>query len=141
MNTQTIEQQSRRTGAAATRASMQLKVGDPTPWGPADDVRELAAGVWLVDTPSHGGLHLAGAAKAAVPQAIQDSLINGSEWAEEDCELPIVLAVLHNAGHVPAEALWTKPAALYRAAHQVAGRFKQYAAAAKLLPTADTAAA
>ncbi|MCY4662738.1 MAG: hypothetical protein OXF93_23490 [Acidobacteria bacterium] len=73
-----------------------------TPWGAADDVRHLGEHIVLVDTPSHGGLRLDEEAQKALPAAVAATLMNGPMWAEEDCELPIVLVALRRAGFLNA---------------------------------------
>ena len=75
-----------------------------TPWGPPQHVGVVAEGVYRIVTASHGGLMLSDEAQAALPAGVPQMLLNGPEWAEEDCEEIIVLALL---GHVPlAEVKW-----------------------------------
>ena len=69
-----------------------------TPWGLADDVSDLGAGIELVSTPSHGGIRLTGEARSAIPADVADAMLTPATpdvlWAEEDCEVAIVLTVL-----------------------------------------------
>ena len=54
-----------------------------TPWGTAELATRYAAGVWFVQTPSHGGFHVA---KDRLPQ-MQPPLrqMANAGWFEEDC--------------------------------------------------------
>ena len=130
-------------GAAAAAAIERhpMRVGDPTPWGAADNVCRLADGVWLVSTPSHGRLYLQGPAKEAVPAAIRDTLTNGAEWAEEDLEIVLMLAALHQQGRVGEDAIWMTPEKLYAMAAHIAVQSPSYSAAAKVLRAPPPAAA
>ena len=84
-----------------------MQVGDTTPWGAAEEVIAYGPEVVFVSTRSHGGLRVTGEALAAVPDAVWDVMAYGGRgWAEEDCELPIILALLIDAGHI------TKPETL-----------------------------
>ena len=65
-----------------------------TPWGPADSVTDLGAGIFSVTTPGHGGLYISGKAFRKVPKRVAETFMNGGHWAEEDCEMPIAIAVL-----------------------------------------------
>ena len=65
-----------------------------TPWGPAQHIEDLGAGVARVTTASHVGLVLCEEARAKLPVAVLDSFLNGPQWAEEDCEEAIVLCLL-----------------------------------------------
>ena len=69
-----------------------------TPWGPPQDVEELAEGVWRVSTASHGGLKLGLDRWAAIPAAVRDAMLNPT-FAEEDCEEPIIRTMLGLGGH------------------------------------------
>lgn len=66
--------------------SVSLQVGGHTPWGEAQSVQELAPGITIVDTDSHGGVRLSPERNAAIPAALRRS----SRWYEEDCDLSIV---------------------------------------------------
>ena len=71
-----------------------------TPWGAVQDSVHLGPDVARVSTASHGGLHVTGAAANAVPAVVWGTMINGRGWAEEDCEEPIILALLLAGGHI-----------------------------------------
>lgn len=58
-----------------------------TPWGTADYVEVLTAGVTRVSTPSHGGMHCDATANAQVPAALR----NDDGWYEEDVEANFVV--------------------------------------------------
>ena len=104
-----------------------------TPWGVSDTADTLAPGVVLVTTPSHGGLMLP--ENAPIPAAVTATFINGPRWAEEDCELPIALALLQAAGAVKDDALPGYPATkILNAARLVAEQFPRYAVALEHLP-------
>lgn len=53
-----------------------------TPWGLAQDVTELAAGISIVSTASHGGIKLDRKRNALMPSYMR----NAGGWYEEDCE-------------------------------------------------------
>lgn len=65
-----------------------------TPWGPADNVKNLGSGIFSVTTPGHGGLYIRGKAFRSIPKKVAETFMNGGHWAEEDCEMPIAMAVL-----------------------------------------------
>ena len=64
-----------------------------TPWGPPQDIEELAEGVLRVSTASHGGLKLSRERWAEIPAAVRDAMFTPT-FAEEDCEEPIVRTLL-----------------------------------------------
>lgn len=68
-----------------TWGSADVGVGDPTPWGSADIAVDVADGIAIVQTPSHGGVNLAPERNRAIPRPMRRS--NG--WYEEDCEAHI----------------------------------------------------
>lgn len=57
-----------------------------TPWGAAQQQRQIAPGIVEVSTASHGGIHLNADLNARVHQAWRDA----AGWYEEDCEWAIV---------------------------------------------------
>lgn len=67
-----------------------------TPWGPADTVKEIAPGITLYTTPSHGGFHLSDARVASMPKHLRDFVPFGGvqkgpgRWFEEDCDWCVV---------------------------------------------------
>ena len=88
-----------------------------TPWGPPQGVEHLAEGVWRVSTASHGGLMLGPDRWAAIPAAVQDTMLNPT-FAEEDCEEPIIRTILGLGDHRDREI-----------ALRMAGHFQRYAPA------------
>ena len=106
-----------------------------SPWGSVQDATVLAPGVTLIETASHGGLHLAGPALEAIPHAVGATFINGPDWAEEDCEMAIALAILHAAGLVPSDQLLgLTPARMADIARRTAQQFDTYTCALEHLP-------
>jgi hypothetical protein len=67
-----------------------------TPWGPAQTTREIAPGITLYTTASHGGFHLSAARVASMPKALREFVPFGGEqrgpgrWFEEDCDWSVV---------------------------------------------------
>jgi hypothetical protein len=64
-------------------------VGMRTPWGKADSVEMVVPGVYVVSTPSHGGIKLDRFVNHLVPAGCRTK----GGWYEEDCEVAIVFAV------------------------------------------------
>lgn len=68
-----------------------------TPWGDADDNgTQLAEGITLFSTPSHGGIRLSEERIAQLPKGmgLQDSnFLKSLKWWEEDCDaiVPVIL--------------------------------------------------
>lgn len=64
-----------------------------TPWGQADYEKEIATGIWVVGTPSHGGFWLSESRANAMPsflrrwgdQWAKNRQRYSGEWHEEDC--------------------------------------------------------
>ena len=88
-----------------------------TPWGPPQEIKELAEGVWRVSTASHGGLKLSRERWAELPAAVREAMFTPT-FAEEDCEEPIVRTLLGLGGDREREA-----------AVRVAESFERYAPA------------
>ena len=88
-----------------------------TPWGPPQDIEELAEGVLRVSTASHGGLKLSRERWAEIPAAVRRTMFTPT-FAEEDCEEPIVSTLLGLGGDREREL-----------ALKVAGYFDRYAPA------------
>jgi hypothetical protein len=61
-------------------------VGTYGPWGYIQSAREIAEGIWRIDTPGHGGLKLARAQNAMMPAGARTA----GGWYEEDCEWSLV---------------------------------------------------
>ena len=92
-----------------------------TPWGWAEDMEELAEGVWRVRTPSHGGLKLSRERWEELPVEVREAFETPC-FAEEDCEEVIALALLGLGGERERMG-----------ALRTAGRFRSYAAALPFL--------
>ena len=56
-----------------------------TPWGATQGVEELAKGIWVVHTASHGGIKLSADRQRQMPAGMRQT------WYEEDCEMPHVI--------------------------------------------------
>ena len=84
-----------------------MQIGEHTPWGAAEEVTAYGPEVAFVSTSRHGGLHVTGAAADAIPESVWATVYGGRGWAEEDCEMSIVLVLLIDAGHItkPPETL------------------------------------
>lgn len=92
-----------------------LKAGDGTPWGRADYVKEIAPGLVLVGTPSHGGFWLAPERLAAMPAELAAIVPfversvgrvagpHAGRWYEEDCDAALVVLAFPEC--FPREAL------------------------------------
>ena len=74
-----------------------------TPWGPPQEIEELAEGVWRVSTASHGGLKLSRERWSELPAAVRRTMLTPA-FAEEDCEDPIVRTLLGLGGDREREA-------------------------------------
>lgn len=68
------------------------KSGSQTPWGRAENVTPLIAGVIAVSTPSHGGIWLSPERYAQIPEAakVKAARWSPAQWFEEDCEVASV---------------------------------------------------
>ena len=76
-----------------TRRLRAMTTTTHTPWGPPQDIEELAEGVWRVSTASHGGLKLSRERWYSLPDCVRDAMFNAT-FAEEDCEESIVRTLL-----------------------------------------------
>jgi len=62
-----------------------------TPWGAAQDTKQVARGITRIDTASHGGYHLNAERLAAMPEQLRRiTPFAGAGWYEEDCDWAIV---------------------------------------------------
>lgn len=67
----------------------------PTPWGLSDaGPRELAPGIEIYSTPSHGGIHLSPERMRELPARLhkRSAKYCPMDWFEEDCEISLVIA-------------------------------------------------
>jgi len=53
-----------------------------TPWGAADHIQEIAEGITMYSTASHGGMRISEARLEQMPKALRDG-----EWYEHDCAI------------------------------------------------------
>jgi hypothetical protein len=56
-----------------------------TPWGPANRMEELAQGIIMVSTASHGGIWLSQDRRMEISQ-YNNNFLKTAEWWEEDCD-------------------------------------------------------
>lgn len=76
---------------------------DNTPWGKADDHREIARGIVWLTTPSHGGYWLSDDRQAQMPEPYRSVRpFAGRGWYEEDCDWCLV--ALSFPEHFPPQA-------------------------------------
>ncbi len=69
-----------------------MKEGDHTPWGPAQDVSELAPGIEAVGTSSHGGIVLGPKHQDQIPDEIVPFTGDKRFWEEDfDCYVPLLI--------------------------------------------------
>ncbi len=62
-----------------------------TPWGPAQQSKEIAPGIVRHDTASHGGYYVSPARVALMPKPLREfKPFAGANWYEEDCDWCIV---------------------------------------------------
>ena len=69
------------------------RIGMCTPWGIADYIEDIAPGIVLATTPSHGGIWLSTARLDKVPMSWRAARFSGdpnSHWFEEDCDWAMV---------------------------------------------------
>lgn len=63
-----------------------------TPWGPAQDARQIAPGIIVYSTAGHGGIHLSAERMAFLPGPIRAFRTwAGLGWFEEDCDASLVI--------------------------------------------------
>ena len=77
----------------------QITEGANTPWGEVQEAFHLGAGVYIVATPGHGGLYVPDDVRKDMPPEVADIVLKEqgwtTNWAEEDCSLPIAMAFIH----------------------------------------------
>jgi hypothetical protein len=107
-----------------------MRPGQSTPWGRADAIEEIGAGIYFASTPSHGGYFVPTCLLDAIPAAHQARALKWSgsrNWYEEDCEwasVAIAFPHLFDARALEAAAGMMK----YRAERETAERETQAAA-------------
>ena len=62
-----------------------------TPWGRADHVEQLCEGIWIVGTPSHGGVYVAPELWETMPPDMRETNYSEGGWFEEDSDLVLPL--------------------------------------------------
>jgi hypothetical protein len=75
------------------------RVGDWSPWGKIDDAKELAPGIVLVSSPSHGGIWLSRERVAALPAwaHLVDSRFGAKPvYWEEDVEMAVPILAFYD---------------------------------------------
>lgn len=61
-------------------------------WGHVDQADEVAAGIWLVSTPSHGGFLISQQRRDAMPRHLREFQPHAGDLAyEEDCDWCVVV--------------------------------------------------
>ena len=96
-----------------------------TPWGFPDTLKEIAPGIVLYSTPSHGGYWLSPARVAAMPKPLRDfQPFTGANWYEEDADWSIVALAFPKL--FPEDAI---PAALETIKHYKPELYEQIMAA------------
>lgn len=84
-----------------------------TPWGRAQQSKELAPGIWEVSTAGHGGFYLSADARRKVPEpwikyGADWSHGWGAGWFEEDCAaLAVLLTYPELFPHIDAD-MWAR---------------------------------
>ncbi len=76
-------------------APVLIRDGSATPSGSADSVTDLGGGLYLVTTPSHGGIYVPDEQLAKIPtdRVAWSRYWSGAEnWFEEDCAACFVVA-------------------------------------------------
>ena len=117
-----------------------------TPWGSVEDweCSDLGGGIWLIHVPGTGGIHISGPAADALPDYLQQRLVNGPEWAESTTELPLVISIvlklldtellrIHLPQALPNEDDGISPIVIQ--AHRVCQNKRHYSAFAHHLPS------
>lgn len=76
-----------------------------TPWGPAQDIEEIAPGIVSVSTAGHGGIWISPERYEAMPTALRayPTFTGSRGWYEEDSDALIVIAAFPDA--FPASAV------------------------------------
>ena len=71
--------------------ALNIAEGSRTPWGPAQQVYDIAPGIAEVSCAGHGGIKLSKERNRAIPPALREP----SGWYEEDCEAAIPMWAFH----------------------------------------------
>lgn len=70
-----------------------MREGQHTLWGPAQTVKELVPGIWVVSTASHGGVFVEPEKWESMPEYMRRTPYSQGGYFEEDCDwcLPFVV--------------------------------------------------
>ena len=118
-----------------------------SPWGEIDNVEDMGPGIVGVCTPGHGGVRLDPPASGRLPAAVKRTFMNGGNWAEEDLEMTIALALLLPTNgeqiklHMPIAGRTNEDGenALVASARQICQTYERYRPCLKHLPPAKAA--
>lgn len=61
-----------------------------SPWGTIQNVTQLAPGIWLVSTASHGGIKVSDQRLATMHPDWRQTAYSSNGWFEEDCDWALV---------------------------------------------------
>lgn len=65
-----------------------------SPWGGIQHRKQIAPGVWNVETAGHGGIYVAPSVLATIPDCLKENTFAGPGWFEEDCDWALVVVAL-----------------------------------------------
>lgn len=82
------------------------KPGTSSPWGRIQSRKTLAPGITIVETASHGGIHLSQQRWGTLPAALQCNPYGGGRWFEEDAEA--IIPLLFFREELPAATLLSR---------------------------------
>jgi hypothetical protein len=68
-----------------------------SPWGEIQHQEEIAEGITVVSTASHGGMHVDNELFAAMPAALKCNVYGTGQWFEEDVEVALVMIAFPDA--------------------------------------------
>lgn len=68
-----------------------------SPWGAVQHITQLAEGIVMVSTASHGGIKLSAERYAAMPAAFRETGYSKGGWYEEDCDWALVAVTFPDA--------------------------------------------
>lgn len=64
-----------------------------SPWGQVDYCTKICDGIWIISTPSHGGIYVAPELYETMPEPMQSTPYSSGGYFEEDCDwvLPFIV--------------------------------------------------
>ena len=75
-----------------------IDIGEETPWGPAQAIRDLGHGCFIVTTPVEGGLYVSDRIKKHLPIEAKTIVLNQprwtENWADENFNMPVTMALI-----------------------------------------------